>query len=88
MPKLVGVIKYEGKPFTGMLIVNDVNGNLMQYAVKDGKPKSDINLRANFYTVQYVLENAPLVSSYPQYKWQVPESEPLDFDKIVEDQLV
>lgn len=88
MPKIIGTIKYKDKPFTGMLIVNGLNGNLTQYAVKKGKPENDIVLQSNYYTLQFVSSDAPKVSSYPQFKLRVPESDPINFDKLEIEQLV
>lgn len=88
MPKIVGEIKQDKKPFTGMLIVNDLSGNLQQFAVDKGKAKGDIVLQSNFYTLQFVSSDSPSVSSYPQYKLRVPQSDPIEFDKLEIEQLV
>lgn len=90
MPKITGTIKEpdSDKPFTGMLIVNDLGANLKQFPVKKGKPDKDIELKANFYTLQFVPSDSPNVSSYPQYKLQVPEGESVEFSKLEIEQLV
>jgi hypothetical protein len=88
VPKIDGTIKYEDKPFTGMLIINDLSGNLSQLPVKDGKPDKDLVLQSNYYTLQFVSSNSSSVSSYPQFKMRVPEGETVQFDKLEIEQLV
>jgi hypothetical protein len=88
VPKIVGSVKYQEKPFTGMLIINDLSGNLSQLPVKDGKPDKDLVLQSNLYTLQFVPSDSPKVSSYPQFKLRVPEGETVEFDKLELEQLV
>jgi hypothetical protein len=88
MPKIVGEIKHDDKPFTGMLIINSLDSKLHQFAVKKGEPDKDIVLQSNFYTLQFVPSDAPKVSSYPQFKMRVPEGKEVDFDKLDIEQLV
>lgn len=88
VPKITGKITYNDRPFTGMIIVNDLAAKLKHFPVKKGKPDEDIELKPNYYTLQFVPSDSPSVSSYPQYKVQIPEGEEVEFEKLDIEQLV
>lgn len=91
MPKITGRITIDNKPLTGMLIVTALSGKVTQYPIKDGKPDEEVSLQSGFYNVQAVPSEAQKQSSYPQYKWRVPEGDPntgeVQFDKLEIEQL-
>lgn len=71
-----------------MVIITAMNGEVSQYAVKSGNPDEDLMLTPGFYSVSFVASDAVKLSSYPQYKWQVPEGDEIEFDAIEIQQLV
>lgn len=87
MAKLVGTLKSEDKPFTGSLIVTALNGSVNSYGIKSGKPKNEIELKPGYYNIQLVSEEAKKQSSYPQYKWRIPDAKEVEFDKIESESL-
>lgn len=88
MPKITGTIKQDDRPFSGMIIVTALNGTVKQVAVKSGKLDEQLELSVGYYSVSMVPSDARKQSSYPQYKWRVPEGEAIEFEKIEIEQLV
>lgn len=87
MPKITGTIKIDDKPLTGMLIVTALSGKVTQYPVKNGKPDEEITLQSGFYNVSAVPSESRNQSSYPQYKWRVPEGD-VDYSKLEIERIV
>lgn len=87
MSKLVGFLKEDDRPFTGSIIVTALNGVVQSYSIKSGKPKDEIELKPGYYNIQLVSEEAKKQSSYPQYKWRIPDAKEVDFDKIESEAL-
>lgn len=87
MSKLVGTLKEGDRPFTGQIIITALNGSVESYGVKSGKPKDEIDLKPGYYNVQLVSEEAKKQSSYPQYKWRIPDAKEVEFDKIESESL-